>query len=188
MAVTSAFYDAVNAGRVQSVRIMMKDSLLVDPTFEEFKDMESISKAMKDLYDIHDGREFITDKTQWDDHYMDKQMVQVVGNFSHERIAHLKDVVRYLRPVSQTIQETKKTGHRQTTKSAPKNKAEYQREKQLDQQEGRYLGSKMATGAVIGAVAGGIIASVAGTNVIGGAVIGGVAGGAVVYVAVNGDN
>ena len=80
---------------------MMKDSLLVDPTFEQFHDMEKIASSMIGLYDEHDGEELIEDRNQWNDNYMDRVMVDVIFNFSHERLEHLKEVVRYLRPVSE---------------------------------------------------------------------------------------
>lgn len=98
---TDAFYDAVKTNKKLRVRIMMKDSLLVDPSFKQFATMESVANSsIKDLYDKHDGDKFITDKSKWDDDYMNKLMVQIVNNFSHERINHLKDVVRYLRPIN----------------------------------------------------------------------------------------
>ena len=40
MALTNSFYEAVESNSVRRVRIMMKDSLLVDPTFLQFKEME----------------------------------------------------------------------------------------------------------------------------------------------------
>lgn len=103
MALTNAFYEAVKSGNVRRVRIMMQDSLLVDPTFTEFNAMEKAAASMAGLYDEHDGKEFVEDRTLWNDDYMDKVMVKVLSNFSHERIEHLKEVVRYLRPVTKTV-------------------------------------------------------------------------------------
>ena len=96
---TNAFYEAVKSGNVRRVRIMMSDSLLVDPTFEEFHAMEKAAASMTGLYDEHDGKELIKDQSRWKDDYMDRVMVKVLSNFSHERIDHLKEVVQYLRPV-----------------------------------------------------------------------------------------
>lgn len=79
---------------------MMKDSLLVDPTFELFHMMEKATASMVGLYDEHDGEELIEDRNQWDVDYMNRVMVDVIFNFSHERLEHLKEVVRYLRPPS----------------------------------------------------------------------------------------
>ena len=58
MALTRAFYEAVETGNVRRVRIMMKDSLLVDPSFKEFMEMEKVAISMQGLYDSHDGRSF----------------------------------------------------------------------------------------------------------------------------------
>lgn len=51
MALTNAFYEAVQSGNVRRVRIMMQDSLLIDPTFAEFNAMEKAASSMKGLYD-----------------------------------------------------------------------------------------------------------------------------------------
>ena len=100
---TNAFYEAVRSGDVLRVRIMMHDSLLVDPTFAEFNSMEKAASSMTGLYDEHDGKEFVEDRNLWNDDYMNKVMVKVLYNFSHERIDHLKEVVRYLHPPSNNM-------------------------------------------------------------------------------------
>lgn len=180
MALTNTFYEAVNSNDLYLVRIMMKDSLLVDLTFKEFEEMENVAASMKGLYDEHDGRAFELNKENWNDKYMNKQMVQVVNNFSHERIDHLKNVVHYLRPISKTVQKTSTT--EKNTKTNRKTYS-YEEQKRRDQQEGRYIGTKVATGAVVGAVVGGVVASTAGVTVVGGVVVGGtvVAGGVAIY-------
>ena len=175
MALTNAFREAVNSGNVRRIRIMMKDSLLVDPTFKEFKEMENASSSVQGLYDVHDGREFELNRKSWDDNYMDKQMVQLVGNFSHERIEHVKEVVRYLRPVNtiESINKEKKyndsankntyQGYKKQRKDNYENKnnyKSYKEQKHRDQQQGRYKYSKFATGAVAGAVVGGVAVSI----------------------------
>lgn len=99
MSLTSAFYEAMQSGNVVRVRIMMKNSLLSDPSFAEFAEMERAAASMAGLYDQYDGGELISDKSQWTNSYMDKLMVKLISNFSPERINHLKEVVRYLVPV-----------------------------------------------------------------------------------------
>lgn len=176
MALTNAFYQAVQSGDVLSVRIMMQDSLLVDPTFTEFNAMEKAASSMIGLYDEHDGKELIEDRNLWNDDYMDKVMVKILSNFSHERIDHLKEVVRYLRPVAETAAPKKKQASHQTYSTTRQDP--YEEEKRRCQERGDYLGAKIGTGAVVGAAVGGVIASVAGAPVAG--VVGGVAAGAVV--------
>jgi hypothetical protein len=61
-----------------------------------------LAKDVKGLYQEHkDGGHFDPldlDVSKWDDDYMNGLMVDVVDNFSHERLNHLKKVVRKLRP------------------------------------------------------------------------------------------
>ena len=92
------FYDAVTKGNKRSARIMMKDSMLTDPSMTDYTQMRSKASTMKDLYDQHDGREFVTDKSLWNDDLMNKEMVRIVGNYSPEREKHLQEVVQHLRP------------------------------------------------------------------------------------------
>lgn len=191
MALTNAFYEAVNNGDVRRVRIMMKDSLLVDPTFVQFAEMEKVASRMSGLYDEHDGREFNMNKVTWDDDYMNKLKVQVVGNFSHERIEHLKEVVRYLRPVqsntsSSSSQQYKRNYDSSNEKTIPEKELSYQEQKHRDQKVGNYREVKIASGAVVGAVIGGTIAAATSVTVIGGAVAGAVVGGTAVAIATSG--
>lgn len=184
MALTNTFYKMVKEGNVLNVRIMMKDSLLVDRTFTDFNNMEKASGSMVGLYDKHDGREFIPDAAQWNDDYMNKLMVQVVNNFSHERIDHLKEVVKYLRPVAKAEQSShpsSATNNMRQTHSSTSGSA-YQNQKYRDQSNGNYREVKIAAGAVAGAVVGGVVASIAGITVVGSIVTGAVIGGAAVTI------
>ena len=179
MALTNAFYTAVKEGKVRLVRIMMKDSLLFDPTFQLYKDMEKAASSMAGLYDIHDGRDLIMDSAEWNDDYMSLLMVQVIDNFSHERLDHLKDVVRHLRPApDKTIKVP--TG---ASNYDPVPKSSYKAEKERCQKNGDYLGTKLVVGTGIGAAVGcGIgytIASATELSVVG-AVTGGLVAGAVI--------
>ena len=184
MSLTNTFKEAVKSGNIQRIRIMMKNSLLVDPTFREFKEMANAAATVKGLYDIHDGKEFEVNKENWDDSYMNKQMVQLVNNFSYERISHIKDIVSYLRPVDKNIQyNNQKINHNSKNK---KTSISYIEQKHRDQQSGYYLGSKVATGAVAGAVVGGVVASAIGATVVTGAVAGAVVGGVAVSIVSNG--
>lgn len=178
MALTKSFYEAVSEGDVLGIRIMMKDSLLVDPTFREFSEMEKETASIKGLYDEHDGSAFNTNKETWNDEYMNILMVDVVENFSHERIKHLKDVVRYLRPVkentkiTQSLGNTKYNSNKNENNLKNKQKISYQEQKRRDQRNGSYRGAKIGIGVVVGATIGGVVASAAEVTVFGGMVIG----------------
>ena len=185
MAVTKAFYDAVRNNDVLSVHIMMKDSLLADPTFEEFDAMEHVAQNMEGLYQPHDGRPFIADHSQWNDAYMSKLMVQVVSNFSRERVAHLKEVVRYLRPIEEKKEpERVQVQHRSDyqARSAHVSRQNtthntYQAQKRRDQKDGRYIRTEFAVGVVAGAAVGAAVAYAASVTIAGGAIVGAVVGG-----------
>lgn len=209
MELTNAFHEAVASGDVRSVRIMMKDSLLIDPSFVQFEQMEEAACSLQGLYEAHDGRDF-QDKNTWDDNYMNKLMVQVVSNFSHERVNHLKEVVNYLRPVANSIAEsefsspnsqkkvsefdqqdpyTDKKNNCRTVKTAnpsssshnsQKKGSSYREQKAHDQKEGNYQESKIVIGTIGGATIGGVGAAIAGCTIVaGGAVTSGVIGGVV---------
>lgn len=170
MAVTKTFKDAVAKNEIRKVRIMMKDSLLVDPTFQEFEQMTQAAAGMKGLYDTHDEEPFEMDENKWTDDYMNKLMVDLVYNFSHERIEHLKKVVRKLRPVSQdNLHKDNKTGTgtNSVNKKNHSHKTLYQEQKERDQRNGDYLGIKMAAGAVIGAGVGAVVAGAAEMSALG---------------------
>lgn len=190
MALTNAFNEAVNSNNVRRVRIMMKDSLLVDPKFNLFKEMDSVASKMQGLYQEHDGRAFNLDKSTWNKDYMNKLMVQVVSNFSHERVNHLKDVVRYLNPICKNNEEVIRSrdinNHRTKSNISSRNIQNkiltYEEQKAIDKKKGTYRGTKIAAGALVGALVGGTAASLASLTIVGGAVAGAVVGGTVVVI------
>lgn len=174
MAITESFRKAISAGDVRGIRIMMKDSLLVDPTFHEFDEMENLACNVSGLYDAHDGREFVHDSSFWNDNYMNKLMVQVVGNFSHERMDHLKKVVRHLRSVPTRPQLAADDG-RCAASPQPQAQRRYQEQKSMDERNGKTIQSKIskiAIASVAGGVAGGIVAAVMEIPIMAGVVVG----------------
>lgn len=194
MAITYSFKNAVATNDVRGIRIMMKDSLLVDPTFIEFKEMEHLAQSVSGLFDPHDGRKFESNKFAWNDEYMNKLMVQAVGNFSRERISHLQEVVKYLRPVS-TQSSVPKNGYVQFDKPNRKTHASYRNnneQKNEDKHNKRVIynrGTKILVGTAIGGVVGGAGAVIVGGSCFVGAAVGAAGGvliGAVVANATNG--
>jgi hypothetical protein len=198
MAWENAFREAVAAGDLRLVRIMMEDSLLLDLTFQTFREMESAASSLPGLYEPHDGRELKFDKEAWNDDYMNDLMVQVISNFSHERVQHLQDVVRYLRPAPEPVRRpapepahhpapkpVRRPEHTSASYSAGHQSLSYEEQKRRDQQNGTYLGTKkIVAGAVTGAAAGVVvakIASVAAAGIVGAAAVGAVVGGFAAY-------
>ena len=107
------FIKAVDERDTLLTRIMLKDSLVVDPTAVEFDEMlECAIQTNPELFDSHDGELYENDTTNWNKEYMDLQMVKVVSNFSKERIALLKDVCRHVyKGRVDNIENERKTHH-----------------------------------------------------------------------------
>lgn len=95
--ITQEFKQYVQNKNVRRVRMILKNSLLVDPTFLEFNEMLLLAeRGISDLYDDHDGEQLNFQKTTWNKQYLDQQMIKVVNNFSRERIQLLKNICSYL--------------------------------------------------------------------------------------------
>ena len=164
MAITIFFRNAVASNNVKDLRIMMKDSLFADLTFAEFEEMNSLAKNVPGLFDPHDGRNFETDRSSWNDAYMAKLMVQVVRNFSHERVTHLKEVIQYLRPVSRQKQTPPPSGNGNNVQPEISRKS-YQEQKRQDERDGRIIHKKVIAGGIAGGVvSGGVAAAVGGST------------------------
>lgn len=91
MSINQDFVSTIKDKNTIMVRIMLKDSMLIDPTFVEFDELISYAESnMEDLYDKHDGEEFPEDVSLWTKEFLDNQMVKLLDNFSKERVAFLK--------------------------------------------------------------------------------------------------
>ncbi len=89
--------DAVNKKDKLLLKIMLKDSLLTDKTFKDFEStIRYINKHLGDIYEEHDGEQFTNDTSLYTIDLMNEQMVNVVSNFSRERIAFLKKLVTHI--------------------------------------------------------------------------------------------
>ncbi len=191
MAVTEDFKQAIFNKEIRRVRIMMKDSLLLDPSFKDFEEREKLAKDVIGLYDEHDGAELDYDKSNWSEDYMNMLMVEVVGNFSHERIDHLKQLVSFLFPYEDKKPINKEVEKSNINKSnnAQNEHTSYQRQKYEDQKNGRVINrtSKILTGTVVGGIAGGVVASVASGTIIVGVAAGATVAGVTVAIITSGE-
>lgn len=124
MALTKEFIEAVENGKKTRVRIMLKDTMLVNPSLQAFEEMISYANnIMTDLFDWHDGEELIDDSSEWDEDYMNQQMVSVVTNFSKERVELLKKMVKKLyahkiQPELKSVSNTTRGGSSSTNSSS----------------------------------------------------------------------
>lgn len=108
MAVTEYFKNTVKQGDIQKIRIMMKNSLLSDRTFQEFSDMEILVQNFPNVYDTYDNISFIEDRDKWNEGYLDQQLVQLLNNFSCERINHLKEIISFMSTANNYCMSEKK--------------------------------------------------------------------------------
>lgn len=93
--IAQEFEQAVEENKLMRVRIMIKDSMVVDPSLKEFKELLKYAESkLPNLFLAHDGEKLIYDITAWTKDYMDHQMVILINNFSKERIELLESVVQ----------------------------------------------------------------------------------------------
>lgn len=96
MTLSKDFIGAVEEGNVLRVKLMLKNSLLIDPTCQSFDQMLSFAnERMTNLIDKHDS-EIFKGSAEWDEEYYNAQTVKIVNNFSRERIDLLKSMARKL--------------------------------------------------------------------------------------------
>ena len=93
--ISQEFKAAIRSKNYLRARIMLKNSLLIDPTFVQFCEM--LKYAKKELPDIvvpYDKAPLENDTSKWNQDLMNLELVQLVDNFSNERIDHLKNIIK----------------------------------------------------------------------------------------------
>lgn len=99
MALTREFIDAVTQGNLLRVRIMLKDSLLVDTSFEQFNEMLRYAEPrLKDLWisNEEDDEEFSQSTDE-----LNNILVGLVNSFSKRRVTHLMGLINKIYPPKQ---------------------------------------------------------------------------------------
>lgn len=132
--ITKAFEEAVKNKNISLVRIMMKDSLIVDPSLKTFNKMNTLASQIEGLYDDFDNRELRADESLWDSQYLDLLMVQLLRNFSRERIRHIKKIVKKIYPME--VPNSKRSRAKVvSTKGSSRKSYQEQKNKDLKQLE-----------------------------------------------------
>lgn len=92
--VSPEFNSAIKTGNLLRVRIMLKDSLIVDPTFAQFNEMLAYARMeLPELLEPYDNGALEDNSGKWDKDLMNMELVEIVNNFSQTRIDHLKRVI-----------------------------------------------------------------------------------------------
>lgn len=96
MAVTQEFKQAVLQNNNLKTKIMLKDSLLVDTSFNQFDEMlrYAESKLMDFWVKDEEDDEILSDDPQ----EFDVILAGLVNNFSHKRVNHLKKMISTMYP------------------------------------------------------------------------------------------
>ena len=92
--ISPEFKAAINENSLLRTRIMLKDSLVLDPTFIQLDEMLAYArKRLPDLFVSFDGESLENNETKWDKTVMNEELVWLVTNFSEERLRHLRKVI-----------------------------------------------------------------------------------------------
>lgn len=94
MALTKEFVEAVSQGNLLRVKIMLKDSLLVDTSFNQFNEM--LSYAEQRLSGIWVSDDEDDDVFSQSPEELNTILAGLVNNFSKRRVTHLKGMINKL--------------------------------------------------------------------------------------------
>lgn len=119
--VSPEFKSVVADKNLLRTRIMLKDSLIIDPTFVQFSEMISYAKMnLPNLMVDYDEEYLEEDSSKWTSETMNEELVQLVTNFSDIRIRHLKKVVsKVLAKEAEAIKRKRLVQNAQNSRSAP---------------------------------------------------------------------
>ena len=107
--ISQEFKSAVSDNNLLRTRIMIKDSFVIDPTFTQLDGMLSYARShLPNLFVPFDGECLENDEIKWNNDVMNRELVQLVNNFSEVRIVHLKKVVSKVLAAEANKIETKK--------------------------------------------------------------------------------
>lgn len=129
MALTPEFINAVSARNLLRVRIMLKDSLLVDKKFIRFTEMQKYAEGRGVNFWMEKSEELeIAPKAEWNVDLMNLELTRLVSDFTKERLVYCQSLIEkvygttpyqpqnyvsnHATPVTQT------SGHSQYTQSS----------------------------------------------------------------------
>lgn len=95
MAITQEFINAVDSKNILRVRIMLKDSLLVDKRFHLFNEMKAYAES-KELNIWNEKTEDINmiNKKAWNKDLMNLELTKLVNDFTKERLVYCQHIIQ----------------------------------------------------------------------------------------------
>ena len=94
MAVAQEFADAVKTKNVLLVRIMLKDSLLLDKTFRQFNEMCNYAKNQGLNFWADEDEELKIAPRPWNINLMNLELTKLVNDFTERRTFYVRNIIR----------------------------------------------------------------------------------------------
>ncbi|WP_285824885.1 hypothetical protein [Schaedlerella arabinosiphila] len=84
-----------DTGDLKSLKYVFVDSLDVDPTFERYEEEYNYCKSTPGLLEPHvELTPFVKDSSKWDENYWTGLKVDLIKNFSEDRMDHMREVAK----------------------------------------------------------------------------------------------
>ena len=177
--IAKEFQENIESGNIIAVRSALLDDLIIDRTFKTFEEEYKAASKKINLLVPYDGEPFETDPKKWDMEYLNLQKVELMMNFSEERIAHLQKVIAKIMPPTveknsnipttvESYSKNKLTGRRITKKTTKIIPAEKNNADKKKENEKNTFGNALIIGGIATTTAGIALAQpvVVGTGVI----------------------
>lgn len=88
------FKEELRKNNILKIRLMMKNSLLYDPSFKTFNEMEKLAEEYKvNIWQDSSCEDFIKQKQSWTMDDVNYELTAIVSDFTKERIAYLKKLI-----------------------------------------------------------------------------------------------
>lgn len=117
MALTPEFISAVSARNLLRVRVMLKDSLLVDKRFCQFKEMSTYAERCGVDFWMDKTEELeMPSKTEWNMELMNLELTRLVNDFTKERLVYCQSIID---KVYDLTNYSSQTNTQQSTVSCP---------------------------------------------------------------------
>lgn len=84
-----------DSGDIKSLKYLFVDSLDVDPTFVRYEEDYNYCKSVPGLLETHiELTPFSNNEADWDEAYWAKLKMDLIKNFSNERMSHMRKVAK----------------------------------------------------------------------------------------------
>lgn len=178
MSISKELLDAVNNNDIVMVKIILQNSMLLDPSFASYD--EELAFALKhfpNLYDSHDGTAFKSDSAMWTKNYLDELMTDLTLNFSRERVSHIRKVCRHI--YGSTINNQRRQSRPESSDEGNRSGGHYGRPSGTNNRHEKDSNSRqIGTGLVVGGAAAAVVGiAISEAVVIGAGVAAAVVGG-----------